>query len=279
MKIKTITFQTKYWRPGTDYVNEIIKKISPHLQHGDIISVSEKAISTATGNIVDEAKIKPGKMAKFLANIWTRKMWVKFLGKICRLKTQTLENLKNYPDIEGSRHKEVALRYAGLLQSLRHYSEGGIDASNLPYSYVSLPLYNSEKIAKKIKEKIDNSCKKKVTVMICDGDTTHSWRNLHLAPRKVSTPGLIHFGGFLTFVIGRALRLKERKTPITISGEGINPDRLLWLAQLFHKLSGGGAGRTVWSMAEKMETELTGITYEMLESVPHFPITIIRILN
>jgi F420-0:gamma-glutamyl ligase-like protein len=115
--------------------------------------------------------------------------------------------------------------------------------------------------------------------MIGDGDTTYSWRNMHLAPRKVSTPGLIHFGGFLTFVIGRVLELKERQTPITISGKNINPDRLLWLAQLFHKLSGRGAGRTVWSMAENMETDLTGITYEMLESVPHFPITIIRIIN
>jgi F420-0:gamma-glutamyl ligase-like protein len=279
MKIKTITFQTKYWRPGTDYIFEVINTISPHIQNGDIVVVSEKAISTATGNIIDESEIEPGKMAKFLANTWTRKMWVKFLGKICRLKPQTLENLKNYPGLDGSRHKEVALRYAGFLQSLRHYSEGGIDASNLPYSYVSLPLTDPVKNANKIKEQIANICLKNVTVIIGDGDTTYSWRNLHLAPRKISTPGLIHFGGFLTFVIGRMFNLKERQTPITISGENINPDRLLWLTQLFHKLSGGGAGRTVWSMAEKMETEITGITYEMLESVPHFPITIIRIIN
>jgi F420-0:gamma-glutamyl ligase-like protein len=279
MKIKTITFQTKYWRPGTDYIFEVINTISPHIQNGDIVVVSEKAISTATGNMIDESEIEPGKMAKFLANTWTRKMWVKFLGKICRLKPQTLENLKNYPGLDGSRHKEVALRYAGFLQSLRHYSEGGIDASNLPYSYVSLPLTDPVKNANKIKEQIANICLKNVTVIIGDGDTTYSWRNLHLAPRKISTPGLIHFGGFLTFVIGRMFNLKERQTPITISGENINPDRLLWLTQLFHKLSGGGAGRTVWSMAEKMETEITGITYEMLESVPHFPITIIRIIN
>ncbi len=113
--------------------------------------------------------------------------------------------------------------------------------------------------------------------MIMDGDTTHSWRNLHLAPRRVSTPGLIHFGGVMSYIIGRLFGFKSRQTPIAVSGDLVNPDRALWYAKLFHRLCGGGAGRTVWSMSSKMETSLTGVTWEMLEAVDHFPITLMRL--
>jgi F420-0:gamma-glutamyl ligase-like protein len=279
MKIKTITLRVKYWKLGTNYVDKIVEKIHRYIQNGDIIAVSEKAISMAIGNVVDESLVKPSKLAKFLSGLWTKTIWVNFLGNICRLKPKTLRNLKNYPEYEGACHKQVALRKVGFLQSLRHYSEGGIDASNLPYAYVSLPLKKPKKIAEKIKKKVLRETGKSISVVICDGDTTFSWRNLHLAPRKVSTPGLIHFGGISTFIIGRVFKLRSRQTPIAIAGEKINPDRLLWLTHLFHRLSKSGAGRTVWSMAENMGTGLTGITYEMLEAVPHYPISIIRIIN
>ena len=51
-----------------------------------------------------------------------------------------LVRLRNYPLESGSRHKQLALEQAGVLQALMFGSEGGIDGSNLPYAYVSLPL-------------------------------------------------------------------------------------------------------------------------------------------
>ena len=279
MKIKTLTLRCSYWRPGTDYIDAITERVRDHIQDGDIVALSEKAISTAMGNIVDEAPIKPGKVAWFLSSFWTRRLWGGPLGRFMGFKEQTLLNLRNYPLEEGAAHKQLALSQAGLLQSLRHYSEGGIDASNLPYAYVSLPLPHPSKVADDIREEIQNRTGINVTVMIIDGDTTYSWRNLHLAPRKTESPGMIHFGGVTTFIIGRLCGLKARQTPISVSGEKINPDRALWYAKLFHRLCGGGAGRTAWSMSENMKTSLTGVTWEMLESVEHYPITIIRVLE
>ena len=279
MKIKTLTLRCRYWRPGTDYASMISQRVKHHLKEGDIIAVSEKAISTASGNIVDEALIKPGSLAKFLSGFWTRRLWGGPLGRILGLKEQTLQNLRGYPEFEGAAHKQLALAEAGFLQSLRHYSEGGIDASNLPYTYVSLPLSNPSRNASMIREQIQRDHDVKETVMIMDGDTTYSWRNLHLAPRKVESPGLIHFGGVATFIIGRLLGFKARQTPIAIEGEPVNPDRALWYARLFHRQCGGGAGRTAWSMSEKMATSLTGVTWEMLESVEHYPVTLIRVLE
>jgi F420-0:gamma-glutamyl ligase-like protein len=279
MKIKTLTLRCHYWRPGTYYEKEIAKRIEKRVKDGDFVAVSEKAISIASGNIVDEALIKPGRLAWFLSSFWTRRIWGGPLGRALGLKEQTLKNLQNYPRFEGAAHKQLALSKVGFLQSLRHYSEGGIDASNLPYTYVSLPLGKPSKIASRIREEIHRKTGVNVTVIIIDGDTTYSWKNLHLAPRKVESPGLIHFGGFMTFIIGRLLGFKARQTPIAISGESTNPDRSLWYARLFHKLCGGGAGRTAWSMSENMDTSLTGVTWEMLESVEHYPITLIRIIE
>lgn len=277
LRVKARSIKTHYWRPRTDYASEIVTSIRGRVSDGDIVLISEKAIAVASGLIVDEATVKPGLFAKWLATVWIRRLWGGPIGRISGLRRKTIENLKKYPIQEGSAHKQLVLRSTGLLQALRHYSEGGIDASNLPYSYVCLPIKNSEAVATEIREAILSETKVKTTVIIVDGDVTFSWRNLHLAPRNVQTPGLIHIGGVFTFILGRILKLKPRQTPIAISGEKLNPDRALWLAKLHHRQSGRGLGRTVWSMSNQMNTSLTGITWEMLDSAEHRPITLVSL--
>ena len=75
MKIKTITLRCHYWRPGTEYLEVITDRVKDHLQDGDIVAISEKAISTALGNIADESTVKPSNLARFLSSIWTRKIY------------------------------------------------------------------------------------------------------------------------------------------------------------------------------------------------------------
>jgi F420-0:gamma-glutamyl ligase-like protein len=278
LKLSVIKVKTKYWRPGTDYFSQIMYAVDKYVKGGDIIVISEKALAIASGKILDESIVKPRSLARFLAKTWMNKVWVYGLGLLVNFDRKTLENLRNYPTNVCAAHKETALQNTGFLQTLRHYSEGGIDASNLPYSYVSLPLDNANIIAEKIRGKIEEYGYK-VTVLIVDGDTTYSWRNLHLAPRAVDVPGLVHKGGFLTFVIGRLFNLKKRATPIALAGENINPDRALWFAHLAHNVSGSGAGRTVWGMSKRFEVDLTSVTWEMLETVDHSPIVVIRILD
>ena len=55
----------------------------------------------------------------------------------------TVKTTAQLPVRVKSRHKQVALQYAGFWQALMFGSEGGIDGSNLPYSYVSLTLRQS----------------------------------------------------------------------------------------------------------------------------------------
>jgi F420-0:gamma-glutamyl ligase-like protein len=176
----------------------------------------------------------------------------------------------------GSRHKQVALQYAGLLQALMFGSEGGIDGSNLPYTYVSLPLKNPDTIAEMIQIKIHEILGKKVSVMIVDTDKTSSFRNFHFTHRPKPIRGIHSCGGFFAYVIARFLGVKRRATPLTLRGRTLSVEEALNVAELANRSRGFGAGRTVWEMAEKFKVDLTGVTWEMLERVRHKPIVIVR---
>ncbi|MCX8191910.1 MAG: coenzyme F420-0:L-glutamate ligase, partial [Nitrososphaerales archaeon] len=178
MRYKVKVVKTEYWRPNHDYINSIINSIRNLVKDGDIIVISEKALCIAEGRIVDEAKIRPTLLAKLIVRFWMRYVWGYILSRLCHQKPLTIYRLRNYPE-EGINHKQLALSYSGLLQALRHGSEGGIDVSNLPYSYACLPLSNPNKKAEELRSVINKVLGKRITVMIVDTDMTYSWRNLH----------------------------------------------------------------------------------------------------
>ena len=184
--------QTEYWMPGSDYLNIIASALRGRVNDGDIIVVSEKALTVAKGLIVDESRVKPGLLAKILARLWMRIIWGFFLGRICRLKEENVQRLRNYPTKEGSAHKQLALLHANFLQALLWGSEGGIDGSNLPFAYISLPLDDPQAVAEEIRLHLRNRLGKKVTVMIVDTDKTYSFRNFHFTHRPVPILTLIH---------------------------------------------------------------------------------------
>ena len=93
-RYKTVTVPTGYWRPGEDYLQRIVDCIENQIQDGDIVTVSEKAISTALGNLVDESTIKPSMMARLLAKYWMRLVWGYFLGPLSRLRNETIQHLR-----------------------------------------------------------------------------------------------------------------------------------------------------------------------------------------
>jgi F420-0:gamma-glutamyl ligase-like protein len=238
--------------------------------------VSEKAISTALNNIVDENTVKPSFSAKLITVFWMRVIWGYFFGPLCHLRTGLLENLRNYPIGAGSRHKQVALQHAGLLQALTFGSEGGIDGSNVAYSYVSLPLKYAGQIAERIRKEVSSTIGREVFVLISDTDKTFSFGNFHFTPHPKPLEGIHSFGGFLAYVAGRMFRLERRATPIAIAGCGVSVEKALQVAEVANHARGFGAGRTVWDMADKFKVNLTSVTWEMLETVKHKPIVIVR---
>jgi len=273
---ETIALVTPYWRPGEDYVKQIINVLRGKVKNSDIVTVSEKAISTASGKLIDESTVKASSLAKFLAKHWMRLAWGYVLGPLCHLRKKTIGRFKTYPIAEGTKHKQVALRKCGILQALMHGSEGAIDGSNLPYSLVSLPLKNAPQVADQIREKIQSKLGRRIAVMIIDTDKTYSFRNFHFTPRPEPIKGIQSHGGFFAYFFGRLFRLEKRATPIAVSGSGMSVEEALQVAETANRARGFGAGRNVWDMADKLNVSLTGVTWDMLEKIEHTPIVILR---
>ena len=267
---------TGYWTPGSDYLRIIASSLRGRIEDGDIVVVSEKALAVAKGLIIDEGQVKPGLLARILARLWMRIIWGFFLGRICHLREVNIQRLRRYPLKEGSAHKQVALIHAGFLEALHWGSEGGIDGSNLPFSYVSLPLDDPGGVAEEIRLHLLRELGRRVTVMIVDTDKTYSLGGFHFTHRPVQMRGIHQFLGVIAYVLGRALRLKRRATPLAVSGVELDAESALDMAEAAHKARGSGAGRTVWDMAERFGVSLTGVTWDMLRSIRHKPIVIIK---
>jgi F420-0:gamma-glutamyl ligase-like protein len=275
-RYKAVAVKSQYWKPKDDYATQLIQAIKNIVENGDFVTVSEKAVSTALGNLIDEKTVQPNTLARLIAKYWMQIVWPFILGPVCHLRKKTIDFLRSYPAEEGSRHKQLALQQGGFLQALMHGSEGGIDGSNLPHSYVCLPLENAQEVAHELRERIETEMGKKVSVAIVDTDKTYSWRGFHFTPHPKPLKGIQSLGGVLAYVVGRSLKLKKRATPLAVSGPQITTEEAIEIARIANRTRGVGAGRTVWDMARTFNVNLTDVTWRMLDSVKHLPIVIIR---
>ena len=275
-KYNALAITTNYWKPKSNYKEKIINAIANKVENGDFIVISEKAISTSLGNMVDEGVIEPSWSARVMAHFWMRLVWGYPLGILCGFGQRLLKRLRKYPLESGSRHKQVALQYAGFWQMLMFGSEGGIDGSNLPYSYVSLPLKNADEISREIKNLIWLRLKKNVCVIIADTDKTYKFHSFFFTPRPKPLKGIHSLGASTAFILGRILKLKKSSTPLTAVGCNLLASEALKITNIADKARGPGSGATVWDMAARFHVEVNDVTWEMLEAIRHKPIVIVR---
>ena len=275
-KYYALPIATEYWKPGEKYLHEILDVLANRVADGDFIVVSEKALSTALGNIIDESSARPSLNAKLISCLWMRIVWGYLLSRICRLGPRLRRRLREYPLEAGSRHKQVALQHAGLLQALMWGSEGGIDGSNLPFSYVSLPLDKPYASAELIHKQIWFKLKKKVFVLIVDTDKTYSFRTFFFTPHPKPLRGIHSIGGVTAYTIGRLFKLRKRPTPLAVAGGMLQAKEALQIANIADRARGPGSGATVWDMATRFHASTAGISWDMLSKVKHKPIVIVR---
>jgi F420-0:gamma-glutamyl ligase-like protein len=273
---RALALTTKYWRPAENFLEIIIGSLEKKIRDGDFVVISEKALSIAMNNIVDEAGAKPGISAKVISKLWMQIGWGYFLGPACHFGLRLLRRLREYPFDSGSKHKQVTLENSGLLQTLMFGSEGAIDGSNLPYSLVCLPLENAPKVAEQIHQQITLRLNRRVCVLITDTDRTYSFRNFHFTPRPKPLKSIHTSISIVAYVIGRMLKLKKRPTPLALAGCKLDIESALRIANIADKTRGPGSGATVWDMAARFRVEVTGVSWEMLARIKHKPIVIIR---
>ena len=275
-KYSSLALTTSYWKPKDNYLDKIVLALDGKVKNGDFVVVSEKAISTALGNMVDESAFEPRWSARVLAGFWMRFVWGYTLGILVGFGPRLLRRLRTYPLESGSRHKQVALQYAGFWQALMFGSEGGIDGSNLPYSYVSLPLSNPAELAQKIQIQIRQKLNKNVCIIIADTDKTYKFHNFFFTPRPKPLKGIHSLGASTTFILGRIFKLKKSSTPLTAIGCNLSASEALKITNIADKARGPGSGATVWDMAARFKVEVNDVTWEMLEAIRHKPIVIVR---
>jgi F420-0:gamma-glutamyl ligase-like protein len=277
-KYKALPVTTKFWKPKDNYLSYIVKAVTDKVINNDFVVVSEKAISTAQSNIVDEAKIMAMGNAKFLARFWMRIIWGYPLGILCHFGQRLLKRLRQYPSELGSKHKQVALERAGFGQALMFGSEGAIDGSNLPYSLVSLPLMNSQRAAEQIQREIQRCLGKFVCVVIVDTDKTYRLGNFCFTPRPYPFKGIHSFSQFalLVYITSKFLRLRENSTPLAVAGCQLDVLEALKIANIADKARGAGSGATVWDMASRFHVQVNSVTWDMLCQIEHKPLVIIR---
>jgi F420-0:gamma-glutamyl ligase-like protein len=276
-KYRALAVATGFWKPSENYLNRTVAAIAERVADGDFVVVSEKAISTAVGRILDESKVQPSLNAKLITRLWMRVGWGYFLGVLCHFGQRLLRRLREYPLERGSRHKQAALEQAGFLQALMFGSEGGIDGSNLPYSYVSLPLSDTSKVAEKIRRRILQALGKRVCVVIVDTDKTYTFRNFHFTPRPRPLKGIYSAAGVTTYIAGRVFRLKRSSTPLAVAGCRLQAGEALKIANIADRVRGPGSGATVWDMAARFNVPVTGVSWEMLAEIEHKPIVLVRL--
>jgi F420-0:gamma-glutamyl ligase-like protein len=275
-KYSALAISTSYWKPTENYLDRVTEVLDGRIRDGDYVVISEKALSVATGNIVDEATVKPSHNAKFIADFWMRTMWGYCLGYLCGFGQRLLKRLREYPLESGSKHKQVVLEHTGLLQALMFGSEGGVDGSNLAYSFVSLPLSNADEFADEIQKHLLKRLGKKVCVVIADTDKTYKFGNFYFTPRPNPMEGIHSFGGTATYVGGRILHLKRHSTPLSVAGCHLSAGEALKITNIADRARGPGSGATVWDMAARFHVDINGVSWEMLGSITHKPIVVVR---
>ncbi|MGD6852934.1 MAG: coenzyme F420-0:L-glutamate ligase [Candidatus Bathyarchaeia archaeon] len=275
-KYAALAVSTSYWKPHDAYLDRLTAALEGKIEDGDFVVVSEKALAVATGNIIDEATVEPSRNAKVIAGFWMRRVWGYPLGMLCSFGMRLLRRLREYPVESGAKHKQVALEQAGLLQALLFGSEGGIDGSNLAYSYVSLPLKNASEFAQKIHSGIHGALGKNVCVIIADTDKTYRFHNFYFTPRPNPLRGIQAFGGVFCYAAGRMLGLRRSSTPLAVAGCPLSAGEALTITNIADRARGPGSGATVWDMAARFSVGIEEVSWEMLSCLAHKPLVIVR---
>ncbi|WP_249164831.1 coenzyme F420-0:L-glutamate ligase [Methanobacterium alkalithermotolerans] len=271
---KLIPVNTSYIKPGAS-LDIIINNAGPYLENGDFLVISETPVSVSQERLVDESLFEPGLTAIFLSDVWSKYIWGYLLGPILRIKPRTIKNLRKLPK-EARAHKEVVLKYYGILHALKPASEAGIDLSNVPGNFVSLLPEKSSQVAREIAKKIENRWKKEVVVLIIDTDATYQLGNFRFTCLPTAMRGIKSNLGIIGYLLGR---MSKNKNPTPLgSSFPVKIEKALKMAELAEKYQKSQKNNleTVYKMQESFNANTNEITVDMLNSLNHTPAVIIK---
>ncbi|WP_456418394.1 coenzyme F420-0:L-glutamate ligase [Methanocaldococcus infernus] len=278
--MKAYPIKTRYIKKGENFIPiivEAIKNSGIKLEDGDFVVLSEKMVSTAEGNFIDESKYKP-KMLAYLTYYWSKYIWGYVLGKIFRLKEEKIKNLRNMPKRESLKHKQMIIEELGLLYSLKPYAEGGIDLTNVPYTYACPLPKEPEKWASLLRKRIKEELGVDVNVMVSDTDATYRLFNFYFTALPYAIKGIHILPGIVGFLLARIIELLKLGgfagcTPLAVVGNhNLKIEELVRIAFIADRVH-----ITTKNMGEVLKKHNSYIiTEEILEKLEHTPVVVIK---
>jgi len=281
VRLRIVRKSFHYWYPGTNVVKEIVRKYGKYVENNDIIVLSEKALSIALGNIYDESVIKGDFLTKIATFIVMKILWggiLKFVFKNYSI----IKLIKEIPINIAEPHKKLAIRYGGFKHFLKPISEAGIDTTNLPYRYVSLPLRNSLQTAENLRRDLINKLGKTINLLIIDTDKTFKLKflkNVVFSTRSSSIKGIIDLGAYAYF-LGKTFRkyFISYPTPVAYCGIDFGIPIILKIAKICSKYMGSGFGRNILEMIQNIGVNsFDNIKWVDMKKTYHYPAILVKI--
>jgi len=278
---KVIKKPMRYWYPGANVVKEIWRTYKGNLRPGDIIALSDKALSIAYGSVYDEKLIHPDPITKFMTYIASRIFWAKVMHYM--FLEDTLSILTSTPLNVLASHKKLSIKIGGLKHFLKPLSEAGIDTTNLPYAYVSLPMQNIDKIVNELKEQLELLSSMPINILVIDSDKCFQpkrYRNIAFATRPTRIKGIVDLG-VIAYFIGREFKkyFIEYPTPVAYTGPWLGLRTLLKISKIVDEKRGHGLGRNIIEVLRRLgRRSYDEVTWRDLGRVKHYPAIVVRIM-
>ncbi|WP_457614595.1 coenzyme F420-0:L-glutamate ligase [Methanopyrus sp.] len=280
-KYRLIPVKSRYWKVGSGAVGNALGALREvELKDGDVLLLSEKAVAVAEGELIDESEYEPGILARLLVLLWMRIVWGRILGPSLGsvmdppLREETIENLRNYPLEDGSRHKQMILEEFGLLHALEPVSEAGCDVGNVPGYYAAPVPESADRVARELREELRRRRGVDVSVVVGDTDKTYEILGVLFTTVARAHPDIVAGTGVIGFLIGRLLAKTVGPTPIAITGD-VSVREAIKLLNMAEDVRTKGAGRTVYDALEEVG-DPESLDEEYLDGFEHVPIVIAR---
>jgi F420-0:gamma-glutamyl ligase-like protein len=279
--LKVIRVRSGYWYPGTDVYTKIAELVKPVVQNRDFVVVSEKPILIALGSIYDEKLVPLDPVAVLITRI-LNSFWLALLRRFSLLTVE--EVLRSTPLESLAKHKKLTLKYGSLLHFLKPVSEAGIDASNLPYHYVAIPMRNMSRVAEGVRKTLAERLGVNANVVVIDSDRMVVFKrckSIAIAPRPAEYRRVVDLG-VLSFITRLLLRGRVRLYPtiVAYAGEQYPLRLLLEVAKKADRAVMSGLGRTAIEMLRSLNrTSFDEVKWSDMNKAKHYPIAIVRILR
>jgi len=281
MKVKIRRIVTSYWFPvGPERtVRRLCRLLRNHVSKRTIVVISEKALLISCGYIYDELLIRIGKTSQRIVDLY-RSLWCRLFRRL--LKDFVYESICSVRVEDIARHAVFCSRSCRghVLSILKPVSTCGVDASGLPYYYVTDPSADYRKVIDSVYKQLNVR-----SIIVADSDTSLIVKKIHLV--LTSRPVYLNFCinlGVLTYVLSRLRSRLFIKCPTMTYAVGdptLRSYRGFIILKRVEKYRKACYGRSVIEMMRLLlSKDYTSVTWRQLShSRPHYPVILVEFSN